>query len=166
MDKAKICEAMYALPGGVVVKRRKPMLVPALLLVAGVAMLVLNNLYGASLTNNLRSAVVFVGGALALAGMVLLAARMFGSDGVPFHKNGHCYLLYDELYFDRASRGEVMQAIAEGKAEKLLTMSHAHVPALTVALYRTPDNRFAAMQAYEYADLEYRAVTELKIVGV
>ena len=56
MDKIKICEAMYALPGEVVVRRRKSLLIPAVLLVAGVAMLVLNNIYGAGLSNNMRSA--------------------------------------------------------------------------------------------------------------
>ena len=62
MDKIKICEAMYALPGEVVVRRRKSLLIPAVLLVAGVAMLVLNNIYGAGLSNNMRSALVFLGG--------------------------------------------------------------------------------------------------------
>ena len=55
MDKIKICEAMYALPGEVVVRRRKSLVLPAALLAAGVAILVLNHVYGASMTNNLRS---------------------------------------------------------------------------------------------------------------
>ena len=37
MDRNKICEAMYALPGGVVVKRRKSQLRAAVLFIAGVA---------------------------------------------------------------------------------------------------------------------------------
>lgn len=75
MDKIKICEAMYALPGEVVVRRRKSLVLPAALLAAGVAILVLNHVYGASMTNNLRSSAVFIGGSLALAGMITLAAR-------------------------------------------------------------------------------------------
>ena len=51
----------------------------------------------------------------------------------------------------------------EGNVERLLAMPHARVPAVSVAMYRTPDNRFAAMQAFEYADLEYKPLTELKI---
>ena len=47
MDKIKICEAMYALPGGVVVKRRKSQLRAAVLFIAGVALVVVNNMYGA-----------------------------------------------------------------------------------------------------------------------
>lgn len=164
MDKNKICEAMYALPGDVVVKRRKSPVFPLALLLAGVAMIVLNNRYGAELTNNMRSALVFIGGTLALAGLIASAAKIFGTGGVPYHRGGHCYLRYEELYFERGSRGEVMQSVADGAVERLLGMGHAKVPALTVALYRTPDNRFAALQAFEYDDLEYKPLTELKIV--
>ncbi|WP_295962377.1 hypothetical protein [uncultured Alistipes sp.] len=164
MDKNKICEALYALPGGVVVKRRKSMAVPAVLFVVGAAMIVVNNIYGAELTNNLRSAVVFTGGILAIAGMIAAAAQTFGSGGVPFHKENRSYLLYEELYFDRGARSEVMQSVDEGAVEQLLGMKHAQVPAVAVAVYRTPDNRFAAMQAFEYAELEYKPLTRLKIV--
>ena len=46
MDKNKICEALYALSGNVVVKRRKFQLLPAVLFVAGAALIVVNNMYG------------------------------------------------------------------------------------------------------------------------
>ena len=69
MDRNKICEAMYALPGGVVVKRRKSQLRAAVLFIAGVALVVVNNMYGAELTNNMRSAIVFIGGLLILLPM-------------------------------------------------------------------------------------------------
>lgn len=164
MDRNKICEAMYALPGGVVVKRRKSQLLAAVLFVAGVALVVVNNMYGAELTNNLRSSIVFVGGILVLAGMVMAAVQLFGSGGVPFHKGRHCYLVFEELYFDRGVRADVVQSVEEGAIGHLLGLGRANVPALTVALYRTPDNSFAAMQAFEYADLEYKPLTKLKIV--
>lgn len=163
MDKNKICEALYALPGNVVVKRRKFQLLPAVLFVAGAALIVVNNMYGADLTNNLRSSIVFIGGIMVVAGMIMAAAQMFGSGGAPFHREERCFLLYEELYFDRGIRSDVMQAVSDGDAERLLGMKRAQVPALTVALYRTPGNRFAAMQAFEYADLEYKPLTDLKI---
>ena len=154
MDKIKICEAMYALPGEVVVRRRKSLVLPAALLAAGVAILVLNHVYGASMTNNLRSSAVFIGGSLALAGMITLAA---------YYRAGRSYLRYDELYFERSQSRDVVALVAEGNVERLLAMPHARVPAVSVAMYRTPDNRFAAMQAFEYADLEYRPLTRLQI---
>ena len=163
MDRNKICEAMYALPGGVVVKRRKSQLRAAVLFIAGVALVVVNNMYGAELTNNMRSAIVFIGG-LILSGMVMAAIQLFGSGGVPFHKDKHCYLVFEELYFDRGVRADVVQSVENGAVDRLLGLARANVPALTVALYRTPDNSFAAMQAFEYADLEYKPLTRLNIV--
>lgn len=165
MDKHKICEAMYALPGGVVVKRRKSPAFPLLLAVAGAAMIVVNNLYAASLTNNVSSALVFVGGVASVAGLTLLAARIFGSNGVPYHRGGKCFLRYEELYFGHDARGEVVSRVDQGALGQLLAMPHGSVPAVAVALYRTADNRFAAMQAFEYSELEYRPLTELRIVG-
>ena len=164
MDRNKICEAMYALPGGVVVKRRKSQLRAAVLFIAGVALVVVNNMYGAELTNNMRSAIVFIGGLLILSGMVMAAIQLFGSGGVPFHKDKHCYLVFEELYFDRDVRADVVQSVENGAVDRLLGLARANVPALTVALYRTPDNSFAAMQAFEYADLEYKPLTRLNIV--
>ena len=163
MDKIKICEAMYALPGEGVVRRRKSLVLPAALLAAGVAILVLNHVYGASMTNNLRSSAVFIGGSLALAGMITLAARFFSAEGAPYYRAGRSYLRYDELYFERSQSRDVVALVAEGNVERLLAMPHARVPAVSVAMYRTPDNRFAAMQAFEYADLEYRPLTRLQI---
>ncbi len=101
MDRNKICEAMYALPGGVVVKRRKSQLRAAVLFIAGVALVVVNNMYGAELTNNMRSAIVFIGGLLILSGMVMAAIQLFGSGGVPFHKDKHCYLVFEVALLPR-----------------------------------------------------------------
>lgn len=164
MDKSKICEALYALPGKVVVRRRKPLWMPVALFAAGAAMIVANNMYGALLTNNLRSAVVFSGGAMALVGAVLTLGRLFGREGAPFHRGQGCYLRYEELYFEPGDRDAVVGQVGDGAVQRLLEGRHARVPAVAVALYRTPDNRFAAMQAFEYADLEYRPLTELRIV--
>lgn len=165
MDKIKICEAMYALPGEVVVRRRKSLLMPAALLVAGVAILVLNHVYGVSMSVNLRSAAVFIGGSLALTGMIILAARYFSAEGVPYYRAGRCYLHYEELYFERGESAAVVECVAGGDVVKLLALPHARVPAVAVAIYRSADNRFAAMQAFEYAELEYRPLTRLRIVG-
>ena len=130
MDKIKICEAMYALPGEVVVRRRKSLVLPAALLAAGVAILVLNHVYGASMTNNLRSSAVFIGGSLALAGMITLAARFFSAEGAPYYRAGRSYLRYDELYFERSQSRDVVALVAEGNVERLLGSGglRGHVP--------------------------------------
>lgn len=164
MDKIKICEAMYALPGGVVVRRRKSLVAPVVLFTVGAALLVLNSVYSAVLTNNMRSALVFIGACLALTGAILCAVRGFGSTGAPYYSAGRCYLGYDELYFDRSEIATVTESIAAGNLSRLLTMPRAQVPAVTVCMYRSRDNGFVAMQAFEYVDLEYRPLTGLEII--
>lgn len=56
------------------------------------------------------------------------------------------------------------ESIAAGNLSRLLTMPRAQVPAVTVCMYRSRDNGFVAMQAFEYVDLEYRPLTGLEII--
>lgn len=155
---------MYALPEGTIVKRRKSLLIPVLVLLAGAALIVVNNVWGAEFTNNLRSSVVFVGGALGVTGLLIALARMLGSNGNPYHSGEKRFLEYEELYFDRGRGQDVVRYVNDGDVRKVLALQRSRVPAVAVALYRTRDNRFAALQAFEYTDLEYRPLSELKIV--
>lgn len=155
---------MYALPEGTIVKRRKPLLIPVLVLLAGTALIAANNVWGTQLTNNLRSSLVFVGGALAVTGLLIVLTRLLGSDGKPYHSGQKRFLEYEELYFDRGHGEDVVRYVNGGDVRKVLALQRSRVPAIAVALYRTPDNRFAALQAFEYADLEYRPLSALKIV--
>ena len=70
MNKNEICEALCALPGGAVVRRRKPFSMPLVMLFAGAALIVANRIWGTELNNDLRSALVFVGGVLAIHDMI------------------------------------------------------------------------------------------------
>lgn len=164
MNKHEISEALYALPGGAVVRRRCSLLIPAALLLGGAALLAANRIWAAQLSVDLRSALVFLGGAAAVTGAVWLLARLCGTQGVPYHREARCFLRYEELYFDRSHAAEVRQYVDRGEVRRVLALGRAQVPAVAVALFRTPDNRFVAMRAFEYVDLEYRPLTELKVV--
>ncbi len=63
----------------------------------------------------------------------MAAIQLFGSGGVPFHKDKHCYLVFEELYFDRGVRADVVQSVENGAVDRLLGLARANVPALTVA---------------------------------
>lgn len=164
MDKKQICEAMYALPGGVVERRRKSPVTPIILTLIGVATIVLTNMYKAELNVNANSSLVVVGWGLVITGVAWLGTQIIGSNSVPYHNGAKSNLRYEELYFDRSLRGEVLEAVAEGNIVRLLGMKRHDIPAMTVALYRTLDCRFTAMQAFEYLDLEYKPLSDLKIV--
>lgn len=164
MNKNEICEAICALPDGAVVRRHKSFWMPVVLLLAGAALIAVNQVSGAELTNNLRSALVFVGGTLAVVGLMVMLVRIFGG-GVPYHEQTKSYLRYEELYFDRKWWREVASYVEGGDVKRLRALERSRVPAVAVAMYSTPDGRFSAMQAFEYADLEYRPMSELKVVN-
>ena len=160
MDKIKICEAMYALPGR--------------LWCAAVPRTACRAACGrrgdTGSESRLRSLddqqPPLVGGVhrrfAGPGGDDHARGALFSAEGAPYRAGRSC-LRYDELYFERSQSRDVVALVAEGNVERLLAMPHARVPAVSVAMYRTPDNRFAAMQAFEYADLEYRPLTRLQI---
>ena len=143
------------------IRRRKSFLMPVLLVAAGIALLILNRSFRADLSNDLRSAIV-VGASPLLAGVAVLFARLF-SAGNPYYPAGRCYLRYEELFFEIYEKTAVARCVEEGGFE-LLGKPQARVPAVTVSMYRSPDDRFVAMQAFEYADLEYKPLTQVRIV--
>lgn len=160
----KFCEELYASHGDVIVRRRRSAVAPALIAAAGAAVLVLNAVLpdGAEWVD-IRSVMVLAGAAAAIVGIVMVSARMFGS-GVPYHTVSRSFLRGRVLMFDESRRRDVLAAIAAGDAEALLAIPQRNVSSLSVLLYSTEDGSFAAMQPFEYVDLEYRPLGGIKVV--
>ena len=159
MSKYDMCEALYALPGGVVVKRRKPIAVPALLLAVGVAILVINSQIEASAEMmNLKSALVLFGAVAAVVGAVMLALRLTGSAGAPYHAADGCYLQCKELKFNKEKSAQLRDLVNRGDFTTLRSLKQDGVSAVTVMLYTSPKSGFCAAQAFEYVELERRAI--------
>ena len=132
MDKNRLCTALYALPGDIVVKHRKPLFVPLLMAAAGAGLLGLNAFLEDAALNNLKSAIALVGGTLLVIGAVWALARLSGSQGTPYHRPSRSFMRFEELYFDRSLRGEVTGRIADGDLEGLLRMPRQSIPAVAV----------------------------------
>ena len=165
MSKYDMREALCALPCGVIVKRRKTVAVPLLLLVAGVAMLVTNGMLSGSADNaDLKSALVLFGVALTLVSGIVTAARLFGAGGAPYHSGDKCFLRREELKFDKERAAEVAEAIRRGDFEALRAIPQSGVSAVTAVLYSSRASGFAACGAFEYADMEMRPICEMKVV--
>lgn len=165
MSKYDMREALCALPCGVIVKRRKTVAVPLLLLVAGVAMLVTNGMLSGSADNaDLKSALVLFGVALTLVGGIVTAARLFGAGGAPYHIGDGCFLRREEFKFDKERAAEVAEAIRQGDFEALRAIPQSGVSAVTAVLYSSRTSGFAACGAFKYADMEMRPICEMKVV--
>lgn len=164
MNKIKFCEALYASCDGVVVCRRKSLLIPVLLVIAGALLFAAGSFIGEDGEMvDLRSSLVMAGIVAAVAGAVYLLFRLAGK-GEPYHKAKHAFLRSDVLSFDRAQRDKVMAAIEKGDYDALVKLPRRDVSALAVLAYALPDGTFAAVQAFEYAELEYRPICGVKIL--
>ena len=164
MSKYDMCEALYAVPGGVVVKRRKPIAMPAALLVAGVALLIINSQIEASAEMmNLKSALVLFGAVAAVVGAVILALRMMGGAGAPYHAADGCYLKCKELKFNKEKSAHLRDLVNRGDFTTLRSLPEDGVSAVTVVMYSSPRSGFCAAQVFEYFELELRAVSQLRV---
>ena len=93
MPKNDICEALYALPDVKIIKRRKPLTTPILLLIAGFALIAINSVINSTIeTSNIKSALVLAAALLVIGGIVVIMIRISGNDDVPYHVDDKCYL--------------------------------------------------------------------------
>lgn len=165
MAKYDMCEALYALPGGDIVCRRKSITTPLAMVIAGLALLVINNfMIGELDMPNLKSTLVLFGAVFVMVGGALLFARIAGHSTAPYHQKDHCYLHHEELKFNKEQKSVVLDLLNKGDFTTLRTIPSDGISALVVEIYTSPKSGFTAAQAFEYVELELRPTSELKIV--
>ena len=165
MKNYDMCEALYALPDGIVVPRRKPLAVPLLVAVVGVAMLVVNALIPATAEYaNLKSAVVLFGAAFVLVGAIISVLRFKGTQTAPWHVQDGCFLKKEVLKFVKERSSMVRDLVRKGDFATLRSLPDDGVSAVTVVLYSSPRGGFCAAQVFEYVDLELQPVDKIMIV--
>ena len=166
MSKYDMCEALYALPEYHIVKRRKSLFTPVVVLLIGVALIVANSLLaGGEDLDTLSSALILFGGTFVGVGVVLLFARFSDSGFDPYHSMDGCFLKREELKFQKEQRSAVLDLLSKKDFTTLRNLPSDGISALVVIVYSSPKSGFAAAQAYEYVDLELKPVSELKIVA-
>ncbi len=163
MDIREFNEALYASSNGVVVERRQNILLPIIILAVGVALLVLNSfIENGSDANNLKSALVLVGGAILLIGVALCGVRLFGG-GAPYHTKDNCFLVRRQYSFDRAQHNEVVKAVESGEKSAIEALSESDIAGITVICYYSPQSNFCAMQAFAYEEFVYKPQTRMVV---
>ena len=164
MDKNMLCEALYALPSGVVVRRKKS-LAPAIYTLAfGLILLALYFMRLDQISNNLSSSLILLTGGVLLIGLLMMLSRIVDKEGVPVLTKTGKRLRYVERYFPIDERNYVQQLIDQGALRHLLSLSDNSVSGISVAMYYSEDKHIAAMQAYEYISFEYRPITGIKVI--
>lgn len=162
MDKKKMGMAICALSNGEIVIRRKPLTAPLLLLVAGLLLLLPPLLGAEAWPENLSFGITVLAWMAIIVGAGVVLRRCLGDEGLPYLTRAKGYLRYEELYFPKERLSEVVDWCACGEVEKL--RAHAGgVPAVVAALYYSEDGTVCACQPFEYVELEYRPLAELKL---
>lgn len=164
MANYSISEALYALPEYHIVKRRKSLFAPIVVLLIGVALFVANSmLSGGEELDTLSSALILFGGSFVGVGVVLLFVRFSDSGLDPYHNVDGCFLKREELKFQKEQRSAVLDLLSKKDFTTLRTLPSDGISALVVVIYSSPKSGFVAAQAFEYIDLELKPVSELKI---
>ncbi len=156
-------EVLYASSNGVVVERRQNIVLPILVLLAGIALLVTNYfIENGNDANNLKSALVLIGGCIALVGAVWCGIRIFG-DGTPYHTKDKCFLVKEQYSFDRSQHDEIVAAIKKCSKEALDNIEESDIAGISVLCYHSPHSSYCAMQAFAYEEFAYKKITEIEI---
>jgi hypothetical protein len=164
MNLSEINEAIYASSNGAIVERRKNIIMPILVLLAGAAMLVANCfIENGSDTNNLKSTLMLAGGCVLMLGVILSGIAIFG-EGRPYHTLDKNYLTLKQYSFDRSQQRVVEKAVNSGDRKSLDTIEEGEVAGIIAVCYYSPKGKFVAMQAFAYEEFTYKPITELKIV--
>ena len=164
MNITEINEAIYASSNGVIVERRKNIIAPVLVLIAGISMLVANYFIENDDANNLKSTLILAGGCVLLLGIVLCGVAIFG-EGRPYHNEDKNYLTLKQYSFERSQQKEVVKAVNSGERKALADLEEGEVAGILAICYYSPKGRFVAMQAFAYEEFTYKPITELKVVS-
>ena len=154
-------EALYASSNGVIVERRKNFVLPIIILLVGVVLLVANSFLQDSPENNdIKSALVLIGGLMTIVGVIYVAVKVFGK-GVPYHKEEHSFLLHKQYAFDRALQSQVVAAVEKCDKIALDAIEESDVAGVIVVCYYSSKSNYRVMQAFAYEDFTYQSLTRL-----
>lgn len=164
MIETNICEALYALPGGVVVPRRQPIGKPAMAAIVGAVLLVINFLAINDKSGALGMMLMVAGITLLLFGIIIIAVRLTSDKRVPYHTPSKRYMCYCERYYDRAQLEMLKKYVASGDRVMIDSLQTGNVAAITLVEYSSADDSLVAYALYEYFEFDNRLIGQVKII--
>jgi len=164
MNKTIFYEAIYASCNNIIARRKSIVLPIILIVIAIVLPFISSAILNGPQYDDINSTVIIVAMATAVAGGVWLLGRVIGK-GAPYHKDRGVFLTTTILNFDRSRRSEIINAIGSKDVSKLLAIPTCEVSALCLMISHLPDHSFAAVQLFEYAELEYRELCSVTIMN-
>ena len=163
MNAFEIREALYALPGGVVESRRRPIIKPVALVFIGIVLLVINFVAIDSSMEALSMLLLVLGVGLMIYGIIVVAMRCGSEENVPYHTPSKSYMRYSERYYDHSQLGKLQSAIESGARSEIDSIDTSNISAIILACYRSADGSIVAYGLYHYVDMEYCLIGDVVI---
>lgn len=163
MNAFEICEALYALPGGVVESRRHPIFKPVALVLIGIVLLVINFVAIDSSMEALSMLLLVLGVGLMIYGIIVVVMRRGSEEDVPYHTPSKSYMRYSERYYDHSQLGKLQSAIESGARSEIDSIDTSNISAIILACYRSADGSIVAYGLYHYVDMEYCLIGDVAI---
>ena len=164
MKITDVCEALYALPGGAVTPRRRPIVKPVAIAILGLVLLAIDVVAVADDMDALSMLLIVAGIALACYGAVVSLVRLCGDDRVPYHLPSRGYMSRTERYYHRDQLFYIEAALARGDRAAIDAMPTTNVAMVTLVGYHAADDSLDAYALYEYVDMETRIIGDVKIM--
>lgn len=151
-------DEIYSIASGEVVKRRKNIVLPALLAAGGAALIC----FGKYSEDNvdLNSVISFCGATLLIVGAIMLSVRLFGGGGVPYWTAGRKVLGRKRYYYDPSLRGALCEALDEGDFAAIAAMPCRETSTIMLVVYGDTSGGAVAAQLLEYVPHNYVPATE------
>lgn len=163
MNAFEICEALYALPGGVVESRRRPIFKPVALVFIGIVLLVINFVAIDSSMEALSMLLLVLGVGVMIYGIIVVVMRRGSEEDVPYHTPSKSYMRYSERYYDHSQLGKLQSAIESGARSEIDSIDTSNISAIILACYRSADGSIVAYGLYHYVDMEYCLIGDVAI---
>lgn len=163
MNAFEICEALYALPGGVVESRRRPIFKPLTVTLLGMGLLIINFVAIDSSMEALSMLLLVAGVGLIGYGIVVTAMHLTSDERVPYHTPSKRYMRYSEKYYDRSQLETLQSALLRNDENALSSIATSNISAITLVCYRSVDSSIVAYALYQYVDMEYCMIGDVYI---
>ena len=163
MIRQEICEALYALPNGVVEPRRRSVLKPIVVTLIGFAIIALDLLCIRSENDALTMLLIVTGGSLALCGLLVAVMRIASDEQVPYHTPSKSYMNCRERHYTHDKLTELQTAVAMHDTDRIESIKTSNISSITLAECSTHDGSIVALAIYEYENYEDRLVGRVKL---
>lgn len=163
MNTENLCKALYVLPNTRIIARRESIINPIIIAISGVVILITNHLLVEQKAGAMSMALITLGTALILYGLLVTIMRANSQKLVPYDNDAKCYMKYRERYYDRELVGPIIRALRNGDINAIDQMPTTNIAAVTLAEYSSRGN-IRAFCIYSFKEGEYQPLCEPTVV--